>query len=67
MTIDAGLVFADYNLLIACDKLVEDEERFNLTFSLVDYNDQIVIGLSTSIVHIIDSTGMYVRIIRNAL
>ena len=57
MTIYSGEVFEDYNLSIACDKVVEDEESFNLTFSLANENDQIVIGQFISIIHIIDSTG----------
>ena len=55
---DAGDAFGQYNLSITCDKLVEDDESFNLTVSLANDNDQIIISQSTSVIHIIDSTGM---------
>ena len=57
ITINVGEVFGDYNLSITCDKVVEDDESFNLTFSLSNDNDQIFIGQFISIIHIIDSTG----------
>ena len=43
--------------MISCDKVVEEDETFNLTFSLANSNDQIIIGLSTALVQIGDSTG----------
>ena len=55
--IDAGEVFGEYNLSITCDKQVEDDERFNLTFSLTNIYPRIITNQSTAIVHIIDSTG----------
>ena len=55
--IDAGEVFGEYNLSITCDKQIEDDERFNLTFYLANINPQIITNQSTAIVHIIDSTG----------
>ena len=57
ITIDSGLTIGSYNLSITCDKVVEHNESFNLTMSLTFNNDQIVIGQSTSIVQITDSTG----------
>ena len=57
ITIDSGLTTGNYNLSITCDKIVEQNEYFNLTFSTSVNNDQIIIGQSTAIVQITDSTG----------
>ena len=63
ITIGSGEIIGTYNLSIICDKLVEDDESFNITFLLANDNDDITIGQSTANVYITDSTGMYVRVI----
>ena len=60
ITIDAEENFGSYNLSITCDKLVEEDESLNLTISLVNNISQIIITHSTAVLHIIDSTGMYI-------
>ena len=57
ITINPGEIIGYHDLSITCDKLVEDDEGFNLTFSLAIHNDQITIGQSTAAVQIADSTG----------
>ena len=57
ITIDSGLTIGSYNSSITCDKIVEQNESFNLTMSLAFNNDQIVIDQSMAIVQITDSTG----------
>ena len=56
-TIGAGETTGNYSLPITCDKVVEDDESFNLTLSLAIANSHIIISQSTAIVQITDSTG----------
>ena len=57
LTIAAGEIIGSYNLSISCDKVVEDDESFTITFLLANDNDHITIGQSTATVYITDSTG----------
>lgn len=57
ITINSGETTGYHDLSITCDKLVETDESFNLTFALAVHNDQIIIGQSTAAVQIVDSTG----------
>jgi len=59
ITIDSGETLSNYNISITCDKLVEEDEIFNLTISLAVDNSQIIINHSTASVQIIDSTGKH--------
>ena len=57
ITIRAGETTGNHHLLIICDKVVEDDESFNLTLSLAIDNSRIIISQSTAIAQITDSTG----------
>ena len=57
ITINSGLTIGSYNLSVICDRLVEQNEYFNLTFSTSVNNNHIIVGQSTAIVQITDSTS----------
>ena len=58
LTIKANAMSGSANIPVMCDKIVEGIETFDITLHLTNDNTKVAIGQSTSVVQIIDSTGM---------
>ena len=58
LTIKANAKNGSAKIPVMCDEMVEGTETFDITLQLKSENAKVAIGRNTSMVQIIDSTGM---------
>ena len=58
LTIKANATSGSANIAMICDDIVEGMETFNITLQFRSDNSEVTIGRNTSVVQIIDTTGM---------